>query len=187
MKGKERNINFFYLWKIFLFSIFGLLITNVLVIANEPWGIYIERQENATGQVPCKICGRTLKLGHVHVNAEIIMKNHLKNNLVDMGINFIDEKGPGKFIHVLIYRFIERRGGNFAVEKPASVGFHIHLFDKDNILRKVYIFDETQQALSENVLTIGKFLRRRARWVTASELAEEGLYNGLMELKEELK
>lgn len=72
------------------------------------------------------------------------------------------------------------------MDKPASVSFHIHLIDKNNALRRVYVFEETQQALSQNILNIRKFLRRRARWLTVSELAEEGVYAGLEALKEDL-
>jgi len=39
------------------------------------------------------------------------------------------------------------------------------------------IFEETQQALSENILKIGAFIKRKARWITARELAAEGLEN----------
>ncbi|MCX8111205.1 MAG: hypothetical protein N3D15_08155, partial [Syntrophorhabdaceae bacterium] len=126
-------------------------------------------------------------IGSMHMDAEVIVENHLKNTLNDMGIDYTDHKGTGRYIHVLIYKFIERRGGNLAVEKPASVGLHIHLFEKNNVFKRVYVFEETQQALSQNILNIRKFLRRRAKWLTVSELAEEGIYTGLQKLQEDLQ
>ncbi|MBW2572746.1 MAG: hypothetical protein JRE61_10445 [Deltaproteobacteria bacterium] len=36
-------------------------------------------------------------------------------------------------------------------------------------------FDETQQSLDENLYQLGTFLSRRARWITAQELAVSGL------------
>ncbi|MCX7965018.1 MAG: hypothetical protein N2596_00135 [Syntrophorhabdaceae bacterium] len=185
MDKKEKNRGLFSL--LIILQVFFLILQNNPSNADEPWGIQIEREDGTDGLRRCKICGRILNIGHIHMDAEGIVKNHLKNNLTDMNIPFIENKGTGRYIHILLYRFIERKGGNLAVDRPASVGFHIHLFDKDNILKRVYVFEETQQALSENVLSIGKFLRRRARWITASELAEEGIYNGLLILQEELK
>ena len=155
--------------------------------ANEPWGIHVERIEDSGGLNRCRFCGRILNPGNIHPDAEAIVKDCLKNTLTDMGIDFIEGKGSGRYIHVLIYGFVERRGGNLAVERPAGVSFHIHLFDRDNVLKRVYVYEETQQALSENVLGIGKFLRRKARWVTARELAEEGISNGLLKFQEDLR
>lgn len=62
------------------------------------------------------------------------------------------------------------------VEKPASVGFDLHIYrlrdDKEVWKGK---FDETQKPLSENILKIGSFFRRRASWLSAKELASVGM------------
>ena len=71
-----------------------------------------------------------------------------------------------------LFRFEERVGSRVGVEKPASVGFDIHLFRvKDG--KRVWDgkVDETQQALSENLLNIGSFVRRGATWLKAEELS----------------
>jgi hypothetical protein len=36
-------------------------------------------------------------------------------------------------------------------------------------------FDETQRPLSENILKIGSFFRRKASWLTAEELSSVGM------------
>lgn len=75
-----------------------------------------------------------------------------------------------------IYRFRERVGAALGVDSPASVAFAIELIrvaDGRIIWRRP--FDETQQSLDENLLNIGKFFSRRGKWVTAEELATEGL------------
>ena len=36
-------------------------------------------------------------------------------------------------------------------------------------------FEETQKPLSENVLDLGMFIKRKGSWVTADELAQGGL------------
>lgn len=170
-----------------LASFIAFFIYPVLSSANEPWGIYVERIEDAEGLERCRVCGRIIGIGSMHMDAEVIVENHLKNALNDLEIDYIDHKGTGRYIHVLIYKFTERKGGNLAVDKPASVGLHIHLIEKNNVFKRVYVFEETQQALSQNVLNIRKFLRRRAKWLTVSELAEEGIYTGIQRLQEDLK
>ncbi len=75
-----------------------------------------------------------------------------------------------------IFRFRERVGTSYAIESPASVAFSILLIKKDDgrvIWHSRY--EETQEALLSNLLTLGKFIKRRARWVTARELAADAL------------
>ncbi len=75
-----------------------------------------------------------------------------------------------------LFRFEERIGSRIGADKPASVGFDVHLLRvKDG--KRVWDgkFDETQQALSENLLKIGSFVRRGAAWLKAEELSSVGL------------
>jgi len=75
-----------------------------------------------------------------------------------------------------LYRFRERRGEAFAVEQPASVALEIHLLRvEDGVLVWRGAFDRTQSSLMEDILQIASFYREKARWVTANELAEEGV------------
>jgi hypothetical protein len=75
-----------------------------------------------------------------------------------------------------MYRFEERVGSSWGVEKPASVGFDLHLLHlRDSQMVWSGNFDETQAPLSENVLKLGSFLRRKASWLTAEELAGVGM------------
>ncbi len=77
------------------------------------------------------------------------------------------------------------------VERPASVGFDVHLFRiRDGKMVWVGKFEETQRPLSENLLKIGSFFRRKASWLTAEELSRVGIdemfkkFPGLKELEE---
>ena len=47
---------------------------------------------------------------------------------------------------------------------------------------KKFHFEETQQALADNILDAKKFVARNGRWLSAIELAQEGLQKGLAEL-----
>ncbi len=75
-----------------------------------------------------------------------------------------------------IFRFRERVGGKYSVDLPASVAFDIHLIRvADGRLLWDGHLDETQQSLFENLFKLGTFLRRKARWITANEMAVSGL------------
>ena len=75
-----------------------------------------------------------------------------------------------------VYRYEERMGTKYAIDKPASVAFDIHLIHTTNgsLLWNGH-FDETQQSLSENLFKLGAFIKRRAQWVSAHEMATTGI------------
>lgn len=82
-----------------------------------------------------------------------------------------------------LFRFEERIGSSLGVEKPASVGFDVHLFRlRDERMVWGGKFDETQRPLSENLFKIGSFFRRKAHWLTAEELASVGMDEMLKKL-----
>jgi len=75
-----------------------------------------------------------------------------------------------------VYRFRERKGFSLSVEKPASVAFEIHLIRvSDGAIVWRGIFDKTQTSLMENLLQIASFIKEGGKWVTAKELAAEGM------------
>ncbi len=75
-----------------------------------------------------------------------------------------------------IYRFRERVGGEYSVDLPASVAFDIHLIrvEDGRVLWSAHL-DETQKPLSDDLFRLGLFLRRKAKWITAKEMAISGL------------
>jgi hypothetical protein len=91
----------------------------------------------------------------------------------------------------ILFRFEERIGSHIGAEKPASVGFDVHLIRlRDEKMVWKGKLDETQRPLSENLLKIGSFFRRKASWLTAEELSSVGMdemlkgFPGLKELEE---
>jgi hypothetical protein len=75
-----------------------------------------------------------------------------------------------------VFRFKERVGTSYSVQSPASVAFDILLYDAvDGRLLWSGHFDETQQALTENLFNISAFVKRGIKWLTARELAADGL------------
>jgi len=80
-----------------------------------------------------------------------------------------------------IYRFIDREGTVYSVKAAASVAFDVFLIRvEDSRMFWNGHFDESQKSLTENLFDIGTFMKRRGRWVTAEEMALEGL-NDLLE------
>ena len=75
-----------------------------------------------------------------------------------------------------ISEYSERQGGEFGAESPASVVFEVQLLDAANgeVIWEAY-FNETQRTLLENVVEVRKFIKRRAKWISADELAREGV------------
>jgi hypothetical protein len=86
------------------------------------------------------------------------------------------ELGADGIVIGYLYRFRERKGEPFAVEHPASVAFEIHLIRVgDGVLVWRGAFDRKQGSLMEDLFQLPSFFREKGRWVTAGELAEEGL------------
>jgi hypothetical protein len=148
------------------------------------FGLYVEQLENAAVST-CPICGGAIMAGAIHETAVDTIDTDFGGGLEKRGIAFTRTPGERSYLRVLVYRYRERLGGNFSVERPASVGFHVHLFDEGRLI-KLYRYDETQQALSENVFRFFTFLKRGGKWVPASRLAAEGVEKALDELDEDI-
>jgi hypothetical protein len=142
-------------------------------------GIVVEKVEPKNNEKidTCKYCGKFINIGSIHSDAEKIVKEKLQQALTQRGVGYRDGKEKQPYISVLIYRFQERRGGNLAVDKPAGVGLHMHLV-KDTVVGRTFVFDEDQKALSQDILSIGKFFKRGGKWITVDKLAEEGINKG---------
>lgn len=75
-----------------------------------------------------------------------------------------------------VFRYRERIGTAYGVQRPTSVAFDLHLMkvtDGKVVWRAQW--DQTQKALTENLLDFDNFVKRNMRWVTAEELSLQGL------------
>jgi len=85
--------------------------------------------------------------------------------------------GSDAALVVNLHRYIERQGKTYGVEQPASVSFDYKLVQikTGNTLCWGH-FDETQKPLFENLFSIfDKTKKRGLKWITAPELAKEGI------------
>ena len=167
---------------------------------------FIERAEDRARGAVCPVCGGVYGRGEVLSGSQLYLTRLLHEKMEAMGTfkllppEKVEEAfsqsdrrqfdlNPmrssikvGKILGVdfifvgFLFRFEQRVGSSIGVEKPASVGFDVHLIRlRDGKTVWTGKFDETQKPLSENLLKIGSFLRRRASWLTAEELSSVGM------------
>jgi hypothetical protein len=82
-----------------------------------------------------------------------------------------------------IERFRERIGDDWGVKSPASVAFVLDLIDvrRGDVIWSAR-FDETQKPLSENIFGLGDIGQRGVRWLTAEQLAMDGVKKAVGQL-----
>ncbi len=74
-----------------------------------------------------------------------------------------------------LYRCRQRVGNRYSVNSPASVAFEFYLLSvSDEAVIWSGSYNETQLSLSEDLFKIKSFIKRR-RWITAGEMAADGL------------
>jgi len=83
----------------------------------------------------------------------------------------------------LVLSWHERDGSDYGSTNPARVNLSLYLVDsRTGAIVGHYHFEEAQEALADNLLTMKQFVSRKGRWLTAEELAREGLTRGMREL-----
>jgi len=182
---------------------------------------FIERVEDPARGAVCPICKGIIQRGNIAPGSQNTLIRLLYEKMEAMGTFKILPQGKvqegfsqierrqyelrpmrssiqlGKALKMdfiligVLFRFEERIGSSIGAEKPASVGFDVHLIRmKDERMVWIGKFDETQRPLSENLFKIGSFVRRRASWLTAEELSSVGMdemlkrFPGIKELEE---
>ena len=147
--------------------------------------------------VRCPMCGMVFLTGKVSVDAVEKLTNSLVSNLksrkkykivtsslVGEEQTFYERKlivkkgreyNADAVIAGYVYRYKERIGNRYSVKSPASVAFGIHLISTKSG-RNIWSghFDETQRSLNENLFKLKKFIKRKASWITADEMATSG-------------
>ena len=82
-----------------------------------------------------------------------------------------------------LYEWHEREGSAVGVTTPAKVVMDIFIIDvRNEAVISRSRFDETQSALSSNLLEASKFFKRGGKWITARDLAQEGMEKAIKEL-----
>ncbi|MFC1823003.1 hypothetical protein ACFL9T_09875 [Thermodesulfobacteriota bacterium] len=75
-----------------------------------------------------------------------------------------------------IYRWRERKGTDYAADRPASVAFDLYLIrSTDGAIIGKGRYDKTQQPLSENLFDMETFKQGGGKWMKAERLADIGM------------
>lgn len=77
-----------------------------------------------------------------------------------------------------------REGGDMGAFQSAGVNmdFYALSVDVEEPAVSRFHFEETQESLSNNLLNIKKWFKRKGKWITAEQLAEEGMRQAITEL-----
>lgn len=104
---------------------------------------------------------------------------------VAVAIKTASENGADRLLIPVLMRYRERKGKAYAASETAGVAFNLFLIDpeKPEVTWR-FIYNETQQPLSENLLKIKKFFKRKAKFVKAGELLSEGLDEAMKKFPE---
>jgi ABC-type uncharacterized transport system auxiliary subunit len=88
----------------------------------------------------------------------------------------------GKELHVdavltsRVNRYRQRTGQDYSVDTPASISFEYRLMLAETGQTLCSgVFDETQQSLTDNILSFKKAFKRGGKWITINDLAKEGV------------
>lgn len=157
----------------------------------------VSRIYGKNASVRCPMCGRFFITGEVVPDAAEKLTHTLISNLkhrkkykiaiLDLNgeeqafserkriVNKGREYKADAVIVGSVYRYKERIGNRYSVKSPASVAFGVHLIGTKSG-RNIWSghFDETQRSLSENFFKLKKFIKRKASWITADEMAING-------------
>ena len=133
---------------------------------------------------------------------QLVSPNQAKGVLSGIaGLDSSMEKGPIEILQKVgkrfgadavlggyIYRWRQREGGDYAVKRPASVAFGLHLIRPGNgaTIWKGR-FDKTQRSLSENIFDFETFIEGQGRWMTADKLATLGLQKLVKEMSSAIR
>ena len=91
-------------------------------------------------------------------------------------ITICQQVGGEAVLLVTLHRYRDRQGNEYSVAHPASIAFDYKLLEAGSGRTLCAgVFDETQQALSENLFDFARFTKRGFKWITAEALAREGL------------
>ncbi len=116
-----------------------------------------------------------------------ILQKNIKSSELRILRAFGKDMEADAILYGKLYRFRERIGSPYAVKTPASVAFSLILVRvADGAVLWRYSFDQTQEALTSNLLNWRFYKEKGMRWVTAEELAAYGIEQAVKELKKML-
>ena len=101
---------------------------------------------------------------------------NMNGDIISQARLVADKLNSDGVLIMTVHRFQERVGNSRSVSSPAGVTFKYKLINAaSGAILCSGVFEETQKALSENIFNFSKASKRGFKWITAEELAWEGL------------
>lgn len=117
----------------------------------------------------------------------VFLQEDVKASQIKLIRAFGSELGADAVLYGKLFRFEERIGSRFSVERPASIAYTLHLIRvSDGAILWGAAFDETQRPLSENLFKISLYRKVGMRWLTAEEFAAYALNQNIEDLRKRL-
>ena len=135
-------------------------------------------QDNASDIMTSRLLTRLSEKSHLTVIPKpALSKNDLEAiNAGSFSRSFEWNKSSDAFLFGRIFYYRDRKGGNYSVSDPSRVAFDIRVVRiSDGKVIYQCEFDETQEPLLSNLMTIKTFLKRKGHWVKADEMAQTAL------------
>ncbi len=119
---------------------------------------------------------KTTEIVDLNKSYDILRKYESYDNNFAKFSEEAEQAGADLILTGFISNYSQRVGSDLGVESPASISFLTRLYDSQTgeILWQ-YFYTERQSPLFENLAEVGKFLKRKGKWVTTWELSEEGI------------
>ncbi len=111
-----------------------------------------------------------------------------RGDIVDVARKVAAEVQADAVLFGKVYRFQERVGPRYAASRPASVSFDLGMYAvaSDEVVWEGQ-FDETQEALSSNLMNVWMFWRAGPHWFSVRELSRLGVESLLEDLPETIE
>ncbi len=112
-----------------------------------------------------------------------VSKSNASSTSLNKWVNVGKCMGVDLLVVPQILAWSDRDGGEMGTYHPAYVKMDFFLIDvkKERPISRVH-FEETQESLANNLMNIDKFVERKGKWITALQLAEEGMKKAIKEL-----
>lgn len=106
---------------------------------------------------------------------ETLLTEYNQNRSVQ-ALYIAKKSGADAVLTSMVNRYQERAGQDYSIDYPASISFEYRLvLEETGQTLCAGFFDETQQSITENILSFKKTLKRGGKWITTEELAREGV------------
>ena len=91
-------------------------------------------------------------------------------------VSLAQKTGKDFILVPMVLNWHDREGSKAGVTEPAEVHIEFYLIRSDTgTIYNHSVYEERQVGLTSNLLSMGEFVKRKGAWVTARELANEGM------------